>query len=234
MKTIFIEKEQINDNKIVIEDKAEINHLKNVLRLKIGDELRAVDGEMEYFCIINEIEKKTLIIEIKESKLGEEEISVKIDLGIGILKNDKMDLVIQKATELGINKIIPFTSIRSVVKLNEKKEKWEKIAREAMKQCRGIKLTKIEEPFNLKEINYDEYDCIIVPYEAAKDQKIKEFVNHDTHKILYLIGPEGGFELEEIEFLKGKKANIVSLGKRILRAETAAIVAGGILVNEFN
>lgn len=234
MKTVFIEKNQIDGKSICIKEKTDINHLKNVLRLKEGLDLRAVDGEFEYFCEIIKIDKKEIILRIIERKEGEKELSAEIDIAIAILKNDKMDMVIQKVTELGLNKIKPFISSRSVVKLESKKEKWDKITKETMKQCRGIKLTKIEEPKKIDDLDYSGYDCILVPYEAAREHKIREFINKDMKKILYLIGPEGGFEEEEIRNLKEKGANIISLGKRILRAETAAIVAGGILVDEFN
>ncbi|HAS79289.1 MAG TPA: hypothetical protein DCR90_00080, partial [Fusobacteriaceae bacterium] len=115
----------------------------------------------------------------------------------------------------------------------EKKDKWIVISTEALKQCQGVKKVEIDEPTNLKEINYEEYDIVFLPYEGANGSKITDYDNLDKlKKILYLIGPEGGFDDSEVEFLQKKGVKVISLGKRILRAETAAIVAGGVILNE--
>ena len=132
-----------------------------------------------------------------------------------------MDLLIQKLTEIGINKIIPVSSKRTVVKLSEKKEKWDTISKEALKQCQGVKFMEISELTKLANIDYSEYDLIVVPYESEEETRIFTVLKKEVKKVLYVIGPEGGFEKEEIEFLKEKGAVIVTLGKRILRAETA-------------
>jgi 16S rRNA (uracil1498-N3)-methyltransferase len=120
-----------------------------------------------------------------------------------------------------------------VVKVKEKKDKWDIVSTEALKQCQGVKKIEITPPTKLKEINFDEYDIVFLPYEGAKGNKITNYQNLDKmSKILYLIGPEGGFDDSEVEFLKEKDVKVISLGKRILRAETAAIVAGGVILNE--
>lgn len=234
MISVVVEKKNIENNKIVIDEKSDVNHLKNVFRIKIGDIIRVVDGEKEYFTEIAEIESKKITVNIKSEEKDRYSNSIKIDAAIGILKNDKMDLLIQKLTEIGINKIIPVSSKRTVVKLSEKKEKWDTISKEALKQCQGVKFMEISELTKLANIDYSEYDLIVVPYESEEETRIFTVLKKEVKKVLYVIGPEGGFEKEEIEFLKEKGAVIVTLGKRILRAETAAIVAGGILVNGFN
>ena len=120
--------------------------------------------------------------------------------------------------------------------INEKKDKWDLIVREALKQCQGVKPTKIAEVVKIKDIELEKYDLIIVPYECEEEYTLKNLLKNrevSPKKVLYIIGPEGGFDSEEIEYLKSKGANIVTLGKRILRAETASIVVGGILINEF-
>jgi 16S rRNA (uracil1498-N3)-methyltransferase len=234
--SVIIEKDLIEGNLIKIIDKNDINHLKNSFRMKEGELVRAVDGEYEYLCKLIEIEKKELTLEIIEKKQNNNSENILIDAGIAILKNDKMDLVIQKLTEIGVNKIIPLITKRSVVKIYEKKDKWDLIAKEALKQCQGIKFLEIDQPLKLKEIDFKKYDLIVVPYEAAEENTLKNLLKkrgHHSKKILYIIGPEGGFESEEIEYLKEKGCKIVTLGKRILRAETAAIVTGGIIINEF-
>ena len=236
MISVIIEKDSIKEKLIKITDKNDVNHLKNSFRIKVGDLVRAVDGEFEYICKITEIEKKELQLEIIEKKQDKYSISTSVEAGIAILKNDKMDLVIQKLTEIGVSKIIPLITQRSVVKILEKKDKWDLISKEALKQCQGVKFLEIGQPLKLKEIDFKEYDLLIVPYEAAEENTLKNLFRTETNqykKILYIIGPEGGFEAEEIEFLKERGCRIVTLGKRILRAETAAIVTGGIIINEF-
>lgn len=235
MISVVVEKKNIGeDGKIIIDEKSDVNHLKNVFRIKIGDIIRAVDGEKEYFTEVMEIESKKIKVNIKSVEEDRYSSSIKIDAAIGILKNDKMDLLIQKLTEIGINKIIPISSKRTVVKLSEKKDKWDTISKEALKQCQGVKFMEIAELTKLGNINYSDYDLIVVPYESEEETKIFTVFEKEPKRVLYVIGPEGGFEKEEIEFLKEKGAVIVTLGKRILRAETAAIVAGGILANGFN
>lgn len=227
---------EINDEKkISIFDKADINHLKNVFRVKVGDEVRAVDGEKEYYCKIEQITKECITLMIEKVYEDSFSLKVEIDAGIGVLRNDKMDLTVQKLTELGIRKIIPLSTKRGIVRLKEKKGKWDLIVKETLKQCRGVKPTLIDEVKSLKEINFEEYDLVIVPYECENEKSLKSVMNEnlEIRKILYIIGAEGGFEKSEIEYLEDKGAKIVTLGKRILRAETASIVVGGVLVNEF-
>lgn len=233
MISVFVEKENINGNIVEIKDKKDINHLKNSFRMNIGDEIRVVDGEKEYRCKIISLDKKEILGEIEEILEDSYSTSVKVDIALGLLKNDKMDLSIQKLTEIGINKIIPMKTKRTIVKVNEKKDKWSVISAEALKQCQGVRRVEITEPTNLKDINYDEYDIVFLPYEGANGSKITDYDNLDKlKKILYLIGPEGGFDDSEVEFLQKKEVKVISLGKRILRAETAAIVAGGVILNE--
>ncbi|CAK7006092.1 RsmE family RNA methyltransferase [Fusobacterium varium] len=236
MISVIITSENISRDRITINEKSDINHLKNVFRVKLDEKIRAVDGEKEYFCKVVSIDKKEIILEIEQIFEDRYSHKVKIDAALGILKNDKMDLAIQKLTEIGVNKIIPLAVKRGVVKITEKKDKWDLIVREALKQCQAVKATKIDEVKKLEEIKFEEYDLIIVPYECEEEYTLKNLLRNEEKspkKILYIIGSEGGFDPEEIEFLKRKKANIVTLGRRILRAETASIVVGGILINEF-
>ncbi|HBJ77843.1 MAG: 16S rRNA (uracil(1498)-N(3))-methyltransferase [Fusobacterium varium] len=236
MISVIITSENISRDRITINEKSDINHLKNVFRVKLDEKIRAVDGEKEYFCKVVSIDKKEIILEIEQIFEDRYSHKVKIDAALGILKNDKMDLAIQKLTEIGVNKIIPLAVKRGVVKITEKKDKWDLIVREALKQCQAVKATKIDEVKKLEEIEFEEYDLIIVPYECEEEYTLKNLLRNEEKspkKILYIIGSEGGFDPEEIEFLKRKKANIVTLGRRILRAETASIVVGGILINEF-
>ena len=234
MLTVIAEKENIDENnrKILIRDKSDCNHIQNVYRLNIDDELRIIDGEYEYFTKIIEISKKEIAVRILEKKEDSYSLNVNIDIAMGILKNDKMNLAIQKLTEIGVNRIIPLKTERVVVKINEKKEKWDVVVREALKQCRGIKFTEITPVKKLAEIDYSKYDKIIFAYENSGESKsLSEIIEKGDKDILYIIGPEGGITQEEVDFLKNNKAMEISLGKRILRAETAAIVVCGIIAN---
>lgn len=236
MISVIITSENISRNRITINEKGDINHLKNVFRIKLDEEIRAVDGEKEYFCKVVSIDKKEIILEIEQIFEDRYSHKVKIDAALGILKNDKMDLAIQKLTEIGVNKIIPLVVKRGVAKITEKKDKWDLIVRETLKQCQAVKATEIDKVKKLEEIEFEKYDLVVVPYECEEKYTLKNLLRNKEKlpkKILYIIGSEGGFDPEEIEFLKRKKAEIVTLGRRILRAETASIIVGGILINEF-
>ena len=234
MLTVIAEKENIDENngKILIKEKSDCNHIQNVYRLNVGDKLRIVDGEYEYFTQIIEISKKEVAVKILEKNEDSYSLNINIDVAMGILKNDKMNLAIQKLTEVGVKSIIPLKTERVVVKINEKKEKWDTVARETLKQCRGVRFTEITPVKKLAEINYKKYDKIIFAYENSDESKsLSKIMKKEDKNILYIIGPEGGITLEEVEFLKNNRAVEISLGKRILRAETAAIVVCGIIAN---
>lgn len=232
MLTVIAEKKNINDTKIIIDNKLDCGHIQNVYRLQINDEVRVIDGEFEYLTKILSISKKEVVLEIIKKMEDNYSLDVNIDMAIGILKNDKMNLVIQKLTEIGVNKIIPLKTKRVVVKINEKKEKWETVVREALKQSRGVKFPKVSEIKKICEIDYERYDKIIFAYENSENSKpIFELINKKDKNILCVIGPEGGITKEEVNFLKEKNAFEVSLGARILRAETASIVVAGIISN---
>ena len=234
MLTVIAEKENINENngKILIKEKSDCNHIQNVYRLNVGDKLRIVDGEYEYFTEIIEISKNEVAVKILEKNEDTYSLNINIDVAMGILKNDKMNLAIQKLTEIGVKSIIPLKTERVVVRINEKKEKWDTVARETLKQCRGVKFTEILPVKKLAEIDYKKYDKIIFAYENSnKSKSLSEIIKQKDKNILYIIGPEGGITQEEVDFLKNNKAIEISLGKRILRAETAAIVVCGIIAN---
>lgn len=236
MISVIISEENIGSEIIEITDKNDVNHLKNAFRVKVGEVIRVVDGTYEYICEILTVEKKIIEVKILEKKEDEYSTEVEIDAAIGILKNDKMDLTIQKLTEIGVTRILPLVTKRGVVKLTEKKEKWDLTAKEAIKQCQAVKMMDIREPQKLSDIDFSKYDLAVVPYECEEDNSLRNILNKLKEKpkrVIYIIGPEGGFDTEEIEFLKSKGVTPVSLGRRILRAETASIIVGGILVNEF-
>ena len=237
MISVIIESKNIHLDKIIIDDKSDVNHLKNSFRVREGETVRAVDGENEYICKVLAVEKKEITLEIIETRKDDSVKNTEVTAGLSIIKNDKMELTIQKLTEIGIDKIIPLETKRTIVKLSEKKDKWDVIVKEATKQCQRVRLLEIENIKKLKDVDYSQYDLVIVPYECEEEYSLKNLLRGlETvpKKVLYLIGAEGGFDISEIEYLKSmENVRIVTLGKNILRAETASIVVGGILINEF-
>lgn len=235
MQKFFVEENQIENNKIYIEG-TDVNHISNVLRLDKKEKIQICNKNTleNYIVEIEEIQKEKIITNIIEKLQTTVESNVEIHLYQGLPKADKMELIIQKTTELGINRIIPVDMIRCVVKLDEKDakkkiERWQKIAEGAAKQSKRDIIPKIENKLKLKEVlnKIDEYDIFIVAYEEeitkTLKQVLKKLENKSNYKIGILIGPEGGIDLKEIEDLKENGAIIVTLGKRILRTETAPI-----------
>ena len=235
MHKFFVEKNQIENNKIYIEGK-DVNHISNVLRLEKKEKIQICNKNTleNYIAEIEEIQKEKIITNIVEKLQISVESNVEIHLYQGLPKADKMELIIQKTTELGIYKIIPVDMVRCVVKLDEKDikkkiERWQKIAEGAAKQSKRDIIPKIENKLKLKDLinKIKEYDIFIVAYEEEEEKTLKQVLkkleNKNNYKIGILIGPEGGIDLKEIEILKENGAIIVTLGKRILRTETAPI-----------
>lgn len=235
MQKFFVKTNQIENKKITIIG-TDVNHIANVLRMKQGEKILIGDKETlkKYIVKIEEIKKEEIITSIEEILDIQVESNVKIDLYQGLPKADKMELIIQKTTEIGIENIIPIDMVRCVVKLEEKEakkkiERWQKIAETAAKQSKRDKVPQIKNKVKLKQIleKIKEYDMFLVAYEEEIDcmlkQELKKIENKENYKIGILVGPEGGIDAKEIEILKESGAKIISLGKRILRTETAPI-----------
>ena len=243
MQKIFVEDKQINENRVEIFD-VDFNHIVNVLKMKNGEELQVGNKNTldTYLARIEEISNDRVILEIIE-KLENNESNVKVDLYQGLPKFDKMELIIQKTTEIGVNRIIPTDMTRCIVKLDEKdykkkQERWQKIAESAAGQSKRGMIPEIDNKIKLKEIinKISEYDRFIVAYEEENENTLKNELKNielkDEYKIGVLVGPEGGITKEEIELLKDAGAKIVTLGKRILRTETAPIVLASNIIYE--
>ena len=235
MQKFFVDENQIKDNKIYIEG-TDVKHISSVLRLEKEEKIQICNKKtMENYIVqIEEIEKEKIVTKIIEKLQTNVESNVEIHLYQGLPKADKMELIIQKTIELGIYKIIPVDMVRCVVKLEEKDQKkkierWQKIAEGAAKQSKRDIIPKIEDKIKLKEVinKMEQYDVFIVAYEEETNrtlkQVLKELENKNNYKIGILVGPEGGIDAKEIENLKENGATIVTLGKRILRTETAPI-----------
>lgn len=243
MYRFYVTKEQIRESEILIEG-PDVDHIRKVLRMKIGEELIVCDGNgKDYQCVISSISFEEVRVGIDSVVETTTELQARIILFQGLPKKDKMELIIQKAVELGVYEIVPVITKRTIVKLDDRKkeqkklERWQMIATAAAKQSnRGI-IPLVKEPMRFVEaIDYAKtLDCSLIPYELAKGMKgTKEALQKacKAKSIGVLIGPEGGFEETEIE--KASQADIlpVTLGKRILRTETAGLTVLSILMYE--
>lgn len=216
------------------------NHIKNVLRMAIGDQILVSCDSKSDLCIIEEINSDSVVAKIIKESANNTELPVSITLFQGLPKSDKLELIIQKTVELGVSEIVPVEMKNCVVKLDDKKKnnkvaRWQAISESAAKQSKRNVIPKIGNVISFKEMLklLSDYDLFIVPYEnkegmkATKDtlSKIKSGM-----KIGVLIGPEGGFDYSEIEKITESGGVALSLGKRILRTETAAITTLSMLM----
>ena len=246
MPKFFVLSEQINNNKIEIIGK-DVNHIKNVLREKIGNEIIICDSDsaQDYLCEITKIEETKIECEIKNELENSIESNIKVTIMQGLPKSDKMELIIQKSVELGVYDIIPIEMSRCVVKLNEKDkmkkiERWQKISEVAAKQCGRNIIPNINNIMKLKNICniVKEYDIVFVAYENEKENTIKQELknikipNDKEIKIGVIVGPEGGIAQEEIELLNESGIKTITLGKRILRTETVALNVLSVIMYE--
>ncbi len=237
MHRFFVEKEQIQDNKIEILG-TDVKHIRDVIRLKEGEKLEIVSERQVYLSEIQSLSKKQITLKILDRYMGENEPDMEVILYQGLAKGSKMDFIIQKCTELGVSKFYPLMSHRSVVKISDVKRqeskvnRWNQIADEAAKQSKRDILPMVEPMIDFNsmiELLRDE-ENIIVPYEDEKIKSIGEGLgDKKSNRIHLIIGPEGGFEPSEIDKLKEIGGNIVTLGPRILRTETAGIVAATVI-----
>lgn len=236
----FVTPDQVRENEILIEG-MDVNHIKNVLRMKIGEELQISDGNnKKYLCEITSMTSDEVCVKIKENLVSDTELPSKIYLFQGLPKGDKMELIIQKAVELGVYEIIPVATKRAVVKLDDKKaakkvERWNAISEGGAKQSGRNVIPQVKKVMSYKEaMQYaSNLDVVLVPYELAEGmdetRRIVESIE-PGQSIGIFIGPEGGFETEEVEFALDKGAKAITLGKRILRTETAGLTTLSILM----
>lgn len=240
MNRFFGKSENIFENEIII-DGSDVNHIKNVLRMKQGDKLLVAGGNnKEFVCSIGSFEDDRIILHIDSTSLTDRELPVKVTLFQGLPKGDKMEWIIQKCVELGVFEIVPVSMKRCVVKLDEKKAKgkvsrWQSISESGAKQCGRNIVPKISEVMSFnKAMEYAKgLDMVIVPYELCEGmdatQKALSSIKPGMNVGVF-IGPEGGFDISEIELSKALGFTPVSLGKRILRTETAGMTVMAILM----
>lgn len=220
-------------DKIILRD-SDIHHIKNVMRMKINDKIEVIYDKKIYICNIDSIEPLSLtIVDInnEENKLG-----LDVVVALGLVKEQKMDLILQKLTELGVNEIIPVNMERSIVKLDDKRLdkkmiRWETICKEASEQSKRTSIPIIHNVINLKDLSKIEGDIKLVASTSEKDKLLNCYLQNvdNCAKIVVVIGPEGGISDKEENYLINNGYNPVSFGNLIFRVETACIYVASIL-----
>lgn len=236
MFNFFVDESSRQGNRYIITG-ADHNHIKNVLRMQTGDDILVSENGKSNLCCLCAIENDYVIAEILKEDYQDTALPIKIYLFQGLPKSDKMELIIQKCVELGIEGITPVEMNRCVVKLDEKKKRskiarWQSIAESAAKQSKRNSIPEVTCVLSFKEMidEAKKLDVFLVPYESKDGMKSTSEALSEIKcgsKVGILIGPEGGFEEKEIEMAENAGGKIISLGKRILRTETAAITAVG-------
>lgn len=240
MHQFFVTPMQVKEDHIYIEGQ-DVNHIKNVLRMKTGEQLKISDGNNKrYLCEIETMTAQEVCVRIIEEQQVNTELPSKIYLFQGLPKGDKMELIVQKAVELGVYEVIPVATKRAVVKLDEKKaakkvERWNGIAESGAKQSGRNVIPSVTKVMSYKEaLAYaKELDVILIPYELAEGMADTKQVIKGIKKgasIGVFIGPEGGFETAEVEQAIESGGKAITLGRRILRTETAGLTTLSILM----
>lgn len=243
MHRFFVKRENIFQDTINI-DSEDVLHISKVLRLQPGDRIVLCDGEgTDFLTIIEGMDKHSVRTSIIGRETSKGEPDIEAVLYQGIPKGTKMDIIIQKCTEMGIKRIVPVSTARTVVKLESEKderkkvERWSKIAEEAAKQSGRGRIPEISMPMTLVEALQDaaKLDRVIVPYELEGSLGIKEALRGSKGaSIGFIVGPEGGFEASEIEKVRKAGAIPVTLGSRILRTETAGMAVLTAIMYEYD
>ena len=239
----FVDASQVSGKELTISG-GDVNHIKNVLRMKPRDEVEAVlpDGRIAT-CSLRELSDDEIVADVLFVEESGVELPNQITLYMGLPKFDKMELVIQKAVELGAYRIVPVSMKRTVVKFDPKKAKakvarWQAIAEAAAKQSKRAYIPEIGDVVTYAEALREAgtRDHVLVPYECAEDiTKTREIISgiRSGESVAVFIGPEGGIDEREIEAAAEAGAKMITLGRRILRTETAAISTLAILMFMF-
>ena len=236
MYNFFVDENQKLNNKYVITG-TDFNHIKNVLRMGVGDTFLVSDDGISNLCEIESFESDSVIAKIIEENYNDTSLPISIYLFQGLPKGDKMELIIQKTVELGVECVIPVEMSRCVVKLDDKKKKskvsrWQSISESAAKQSKCNRIPEISDVLTYKQAleKAKDLDLLLVPYESKngmEDTKDALSQIKSGRSVGILIGPEGGFDEKEVEQAFEIGGKVISLGKRILRTETAAITSVG-------
>ena len=248
----FVDKEDIFENKIYLNSPEDRKHLTKVLRARVGDEVMISDKEaFEYETVIEKITDRDVVLRVTGKHGFSQEPETRITLYQGVPKGPKLETVVQKTVELGVKRIVPVFMSRTVVadkgNFSKKRDRLQKIADEAVKQCKRGIIPEVADAMTFKammeELSEKNYDAILVAYENEKGYSIKDALRGggtDTHlrkgsSVALIIGPEGGFEEDEVECILDefdRKACAVTLGKTILRTESAGMAAISMIMYE--
>lgn len=240
MYRFFVEPEQIGEISVSITGK-DVNHIKNVLRMKIGEKILISDGsDKEYICAICRISAEEVVADIEDINGESRELPIKVTLFQALPKGDKMETVIQKMIELGAYEIVPMSTKRCVVKLDAKKaasktKRWNAIAESAAKQSKRGIVPQVKEPVTYQQALQiaKDMDMVLIPYEEAVNMENTRQVISEIQpgmSVGIFIGSEGGFAKEEVEQARENGAKEITLGKRILRTETAGMAMMSVLM----
>ena len=231
MQRYFV-KEKI-DNKFILEQ-SDIHHIKNVMRNKDNDKVEVVYDKKTFICNIDNINDCSLSIveELEENN----ELDIELVVVCSLVKEQKMDLILQKLTELGVSKIIPLKTERSIVKIDEKREnkklvRWQAICKEASEQAKRNRVPIVTDVYTMKDLIKEESDIKLLCSVNEKNNFINNYLQNyeNCAKMIVVIGPEGGFSDKEEEFLVSNGYDRVSLGNRVLRVETATIYVASVI-----
>lgn len=243
MSKFFVDPSAVSGAHIYMEDKDDLHHLRKVLRARTGMELDISDGDCwEYKTCLEELTEDCATLKILDKQKFATEPATRVTLYQGVPKASKMETVIQKTVEMGVDTIVPVFMERTVVvekgNFGKKLDRWQKIAAEAVKQCKRGIIPRVTESYDFDRMlaELPDYDLIICPYENEEGLTIKDFLRGapgpQARRIALIIGPEGGFSDGEIERLKAAGAATVTLGKTILRTETAGMAALAMIMYE--
>ena len=236
VRRFFSAPEQFDSGKVTL-DLEETRHLRDVLRLKIGDEVHVFDGDgHEFRCKIADVQKKWSRLDvIEEIEPSAPESNLDLHLAVSAYKSDKLDLVVQKAVELGVARLSPIVTARGEVKLHDtsrRTERWRKIAMEATKQCERAKVMSVDEAVSFESFieGVERGAGLLLMFSEKGGDILPEA---SVEKVTALVGPKGGWEDSEIEFATERGFMPVKLGRRIMKAETAAITFAALLQHRF-
>ena len=231
MQRYFVQ-DKINDNLILEID--DVHHIRNVMRNKVGDRIECVYEEQLYICEIIDLQSNQ--VKIIEEILSDNEFAFEFAVAIALVKEQKMDLILQKLTELGVTKIIPLKMERSIVQLDEKrfakkKERWNKICKEASEQSKRNKIPEILDVHTIKQLKELSFDKKFICSTRNSDNLICNYLQtkDEYATMLFVIGPEGGIAPKEEDLLESFGYIPISLGNRIMRVETAAIYIASVV-----
>lgn len=219
-------------------DKKDINHIINVMRLNVNDQIKLINNGTIYDAIITKIEKNNVLYEIIKKEESKSLKDYKVIIACSIIKEQKMDYLLQKATELGVDEIIPIISERTIVKVKQassKIDRWNRILKESVEQSHRVSIPIIKDIISLKELSNLEYSIKILCNTNEKSKNIKKVLQDSKKRdtIIIVVGPEGGFTDSEINYLENSGFISTSLGKNILRAETVPLYVLSVINYEF-